>query len=752
MSIKLFFFFILAPFIIYGATISGFLRDAKNGEALAEGSIFLEGTTYGATANIHGYYAVTGLAPDTYKLKATYVGYETFEKEIKINSKYQSIKLDINLNPDALILDTTIYEVEEDTPEEVVKDFRISKLKVNPRKIKTSATFFQPDLFRTLQAMPGVASTSDYSAGLYVRGGNDDHNLILYDDITVYNPSHMFGLFSTFITDALRDTKLIKSAYSAEYGGRLGSVLDVRSLDGNRNEFEGNLSLSILASEAVVSGPVYNGGFLAAFRRTHLDPILKMLEEANDADFPSYYFWEGQGQVYQDIGDDDRIIFSTYMGTDEMNYEDVEFDLIWGNRTYSTRWRHIFSPKLFSTFRVAYSHFFIESDFSGNFKNENKVEDYSAKGTFEYFASNDMTYKFGGEVQHFSTKFESKNDDITTMDIESKSQIGSVFGEVSKTWLSVFTLKPGLRLSYNDDLSDDYKVTVSPRLSMKYMLRENHALTLSGGRYYQSLFTVQEENAPLTIVNQWFNVDDTVDPGISDNFVLGWETTQKLFDEDYTFSIEGYYKNMKNLQTWDETRATGDDVIENMRIADYFISGDAEAYGVEFYLKKNYGKLNGNISYTYGQVEKTAEFNGIKKTFPAYWDVNHSLKSSLSYNFSKKFSLGSTFTYTSGLPYSEVIGFQTIVLENGDEVVREIHGERNGKRYPDYIRLDLSANYKWFFSGNQELLLNLSVLNALNRENVQGYTYEVDDSNNMMKKETVPQLPILPSIRLSYSF
>ncbi|MBN2789629.1 MAG: TonB-dependent receptor [Candidatus Delongbacteria bacterium] len=734
--------------IIYSATISGFVRDASDGEAISDVNVYIDGTKLGSATNNNGYFVISNIPSGKFTLLVKFMGYSSFSEEITI-LQYQSLKKEIKLKPVEIEIDAIQVEVEADEAADEVMNIRSGQLKLKPREIKTSTTFIQPDLFRSIQTLPGVVSVSDYSTGLYVRGGNNDHNLILYDEIPVYNPSHLFGVFSTFITDALRDSKLIKSAYPAEYGGRLGAVLDIRSRDGNREKFEGNLSLSLFASEAVVTGPVFSGGFLLAARRSHIDPILNMLGD----EYPTYYFWDGQGQIYQDFGTDDRVIFSTYMGSDDLAFDAFNMNLGWGNDTYALRWRHIFSPKIFSVFKLSYSQFNIDMESFDAFSYVNEVQDISFKNTYEYFITNNNKIKAGFEIQKFGTTFKQIVVDNVLMDIDSKSYITSLFLESSNTWNSVFTLKPGIRLNYNDDLMNDHKFLISPRLSLKYMLDVNNSLTLSGGRYYQYLFTVQSEEQSLSFVDNWFVIDDSVEPAICDNLSLGWELTEKIFGQDLKFTIEGYYKYMQNLQNWKEDRATMDDAIEEMIVDSFFVNSNAQAYGIEFMIEKQVGKFNGNMSYTYGKVEKTIDDSKEdENTFDAYWDVPHSFKTTVNYHVNKNMSFGTTMTYTSGKPFTENIGYYTEIQANGEETINAIKGDYNAQRYPDYFRLDISGNYIWFFKNDRKLLLNLSILNLTDRENVQSYIYKENEATNVIERSVFPMLPRLPSIRLSYSF
>jgi hypothetical protein len=743
----LIFFLTAAVQVLFPAVVSGFVRDAQTNEAVYDVNLTLEGTRLGTATNMNGYYVISNIPQGKVKVAASAVGYKTFRQELVLMGD-EAKRLDIRLEQETLELEVLDVIIESDEFADEAMNIRTGELKISPRDIKTSATFIQPDLFRSIQTLPGVVSVSDYSSGLYVRGGNSDHNLILYDDITVYNPSHLFGVFSAFIPDALRESKLIKSAYPAEYGGRLGSVLDIRSRDGNRERFEGNLSLSLFSAEAVVTGPVYDGGFLIAARRSYIDPILEMLGD----EYPSYYFWDGQGQIYQDIGRDDRLIFSSYVGSDHLNFREFDMNLNWGNETYALRWRHLFSPKIYSNSQLSFSEFNIDMDILGTFRYTNIIRDISFKNTTEFFAANDLVFKSGFEAQRFLIGFDQRFGENKLMDIEGSYNIYSLFADATKTWDSKFTLKPGVRFEYNPILADDFKLIFSPRLSIKYLITDFGYLTAGGGRYYQKLFTVQQEDQSLQLVDNWFPVDDSVDPGISDNYALGVETTRKIFGGDVKFTVEGYYKYMQNLQNWKERGRTVDDIIEEMSIDSFFVKSDAHAYGIEIMAEKQLGKLNGNMSYTYGKVTKNIDSPPEDKdTFPAHWDVPHSFKTNINYHLSKNWSFGTVISFTTGRPYTENTGYYLEQFEDGSDQIVAIRGKRNRMRYPDYFRLDISANYTWYYKNGSKLLLNTSVLNLTDRENIQAYIYEENDDGTV-KKSVFPMLPILPSVRLSYSF
>ena len=316
----------LTTFVVLNAQtsiISGFISDSSSGEALIGANIFLQETGQGMATDINGYYIIQDIVPGNYTIMVSYVGYDMFKKQISISSD-ESKKIDISLIEQVVELS----EVEV-TAESLQRRNNIqpSKINLSPRMMKAAPALAEPDLFRTIQALPGVLTTSEYSTGLVIRGGNTDQNLIMLDGITVYNPSHLGGVFSNFIVDGVKEAELIKGAYNAEYGGRLSAVLNVISREGNENEFKGKANLSLLSAQTTLEGPFYKGAWVLSGRRTYFDLVLpKVLPENVATNIPPYYFYDIQSHVFSDITSKDRVSLSYYSGIDDIIFDTFGLD------------------------------------------------------------------------------------------------------------------------------------------------------------------------------------------------------------------------------------------------------------------------------------------------------------------------------------------------------------------------------------------------------------------------------------------
>ena len=310
--------------------ISGFISDSSSAEALIGANVILQETGQGMATDINGYYIIQDITPGDYVLMVSYVGFKLKKEKLKI-SDGQSIKLDISLSED--VVELTQIEV---TAEQIQRKSNIqpSKINLSPRMMKAAPALAEPDLFRTIQALPGVLTTSEFSTGLVIRGGNTDQNLILLDGVTVYNPSHLGGIFSNFIVDGVKEAELIKGAYNAEYGGRLSAVLNIISREGNQKKFEGKANLSLLSAQATIEGPFYKGAWVFSGRRTYFDKIFQ-----NVPTIPPYYFYDIQSHIYTDLTSKDRLSLSFYNGVDDLLFDTFGLTGRWGNRTVRAQYR-----------------------------------------------------------------------------------------------------------------------------------------------------------------------------------------------------------------------------------------------------------------------------------------------------------------------------------------------------------------------------------------------------------------------------
>ena len=327
--------------------ISGFVTDSSSGEALIGANVVLIESGKGMATEMNGYYIIQGVAEGMYTLMVSYVGFRTYRAPVSIAAG-ESKKINVTLSEK--MVEMTEVEV---TAERLQRRNNIQPSKVNlsPRMMKAAPALAEPDLFRTIQALPGVLTTSEFSTGLVIRGGNTDQNLILLDGITVYNPSHLGGVFSNFIVDGVKEAELIKGGYNAEYGGRLSAVLNVISREGNRNKFKGKANLSLLSAQTTLEGPFYKGAWLVSGRRTYFDVLLpKVLPEGTASKIPPYYFYDIQSHIFSDITSQDRVSISFYNGIDDLIFDTFGLTAKWGNNTVSTHYRRVFSERLIGNF------------------------------------------------------------------------------------------------------------------------------------------------------------------------------------------------------------------------------------------------------------------------------------------------------------------------------------------------------------------------------------------------------------------
>ncbi|MGB0347045.1 MAG: TonB-dependent receptor [Balneolaceae bacterium] len=368
-----------------GITITGYVSDENSGETLISANVAILELNRGSATNTLGYFSIPNIEPGTYTIACSYIGYDLFTQEISLKPG-ENLRFDIKLKPSVFEGEEIVVESEAELQE--LKT--IGTAQVKTELIKALPAIFEADVFRSIQYLPGVKSASDFSSGLYIRGGSPDQTLIMLDQTTVYNPSHFFGFFSTFNPDAIKDVRLFKGGYPAEYGGRLGSVLSVYNKDGNRNNYQGTVTLGMLASRAAIEGPIKNGSFMLAGRRSTLEPLLAALRQ-NTENIPSlFYFYDFNGKINYDASLNDKFHLAFYSGADKVRFpfaDDAEFTLNYGNQTVSANWTHIFNEKVFSNFILTGSRYFNfpEFEFAGTpFERDNNIYDFSLKSDVEY--------------------------------------------------------------------------------------------------------------------------------------------------------------------------------------------------------------------------------------------------------------------------------------------------------------------------------------------------------------------------------
>ena len=660
--------------------------------------------------------------------------------------------------------EAVVVEVEREEELEQATQSSFIALQVEP--LQQMPAVGEADLLRSLQLLPGIQSASDLTSGLYIRGGGPDQTAILLDHIPLYNPSHLFGFFSTFNPDAIKDVQLYKGAYPAKYGRTLGAVLDVANREGNRQRFSGRGGISLISSRLLAEGPIDGGSWMAAGRRTYLEPVFGAVR-AFDVDIPlSYYFYDFNGKINQRRGDD-TFTLSTYLGQDDLRIdlfgetdeegeessadtvstgqEDVEesfADLRWGNRAVTARWTRVFSPDLFGHFMAAGSYYESVLDFSvfnTPFTVVNSIRDLSLKGDLDYFAHRDHTLTLGFLATlyrfHFAQSFNGEEQD----DLRQGSGLISAY--VQDEWEPdpVTRLRLGGRAAW---FSEGSRLHFTPRLSLSRALTEKVRLKLAGGMYRQYLQLITTET--FTGGDIWVPLDDSVEPGRSWQGVAGAEWNPS---RTWQFTVEGYYTDLANLVVLDTAVAADSEAGNSEEI---FVSGGTGwARGVELFLQRRSGPLTGWVGYTLGWTRRTFPELNQGRAFPPKYDRRHDLSFVLSYR-AGKWRLGSNLVYATGQAFTPA-SVRYSLREPTTGVVEDyvLPSRRNSARLLPYHRLDASVTRDLTLWGLESELF-LQVFNLYSRRNEWFIQYSTDEART--KADVVQQLPIVPTLGLNFVF
>jgi len=743
------------------ATISGYVREHGSRESMPYVSVYLEGSRMGATTNTSGYYAISGVPPGRQVLVAALVGYAEYRDTLDVGTS--PIVRNIELAPAAIELETVKVEAERvRSPSlEIVpsrETFRGADLKVAPAAIEA-------DPIRTLMTLPGVMQLSDFNTGLYVRGGTPDQNLILVDGAELYNVSHFFGLFSTFPADAIKSTELLLGGFPAQYGGRLSSVLNVTTDEGNKEHFSGLGGVSLLSSRLTLQGPVAKGSWLLSGRRTYLEPVLWMASKSTDAlDGLGYYFYDFQGKVHQVLSHNDQVSVAGYLGRDRFAYDDppvMHAKIEWGNWSASAVWTHLFSDQLFSHNQFYVSHFksratFKMEDFGA--ADVNELFDVDAKTDVTWYANDRHTLETGFHLKRHHMRFgqEAAGQKYEAFDLV--AYVPSAYVEDSWRPWPFLTLQPGLRTSFfrvwdanSDAPAGATYYDLDPRLSVRCQIARNTYLKASVGHYTQYLFRVAREAQGINFMSDiWFTCDSTAPPQHAWHFITGLET--KL-SRDVDVTLEGYYKDFRqiaefNFNAWAPKSA-----------GEALLRGDGYAYGVDLGIQKRAGRHRGWISYSLGWTVRDIEGinrdgEGISEPYHPKYEQRHSLNLVYTYRISHRWSVNSRYGFASGQGYTKQLGWWTI--EDPVYRIDPIYRDRlNARRVPYYSRLDMGVQGR-FRKWGATWMPSLQIVNVLNRKNVFNVYQTTGDPTadppKFSEEKQIPQLPFLPTIGLDVEF
>ncbi len=731
------------------ASLSGYVSDASSKETLISATVMLQSTKYGAITTKAGYYVVSDIPPGSYIVKVTYIGYQPFEQEIVLSAN-QSKRLDIELQP-ADVNSDAVHVVADRADDD--RQISISRVNIPVEQLSDFRIGGETDIFRTLQYLPGVLTSSQISSGLYIRGGSPDQNLILLDGSSVYNPTHLFGFFSTFNTEAIKDVDLSKGGFPAEYGTRLSAVLDLTQKDGNKEEFEGVGSIGTISSKVSMQGPVGDGSFFIGGRRTYLELLKTVVPEDTVNPLPDYYFYDLNGKIMQVLGDDDRIYLSGFMTQDdlEIQSEGLGFNIGIQNQIGALRWTHLFSEKMFSAVNLSTS--FYENGFTGNsggfqFEVGNSIQDYSLRASLDWFYNDDITFKTGLEATRYSFDY---FQNFTGERIEPGEDTDSIAGstrlevrDYTAAWYGQTNWQVNNQLSVQAGLRFDYMdlrelMTFDPRLALSYQHDDFLTLKVAWGIYHQYLRLAS--NPDFTFFDTWLPTDSTVDPGDSQHYIVSAE--MKPF-RGIDVNVDVYYKTLNNISELRRRQTNSDNVNE------VFFFGDGEAYGAELFIQKKTGRLTGWLGYALGTVN--AQFDSINggKEFRPKYDRRHDFKVVAQYELSETWEVGASFSFQSGQSYTGATSrFQANGPGENVGVGVIVPAERYGLRLPPSHQLNLSGAWKTTIFGLDSRLL-IDIYNVYSRQDIWFRYYDTTDE--VTEVTDVRLLPIIPSFALEIKF
>ncbi|MCD4747656.1 MAG: TonB-dependent receptor, partial [Bacteroidales bacterium] len=729
-------------------TINGHIKDKNSGEDLLGATIYIKEIETGTTTNFYGFYSVT-LPAGTYNFVISYIGYETFEKSIELIS---DISFDIELSSKQEMLKEVII-----TSEGINKNITGAEMSVVKMDIKTikniPALMGEVDIIKAIQLLPGVQSICEGGSGFSVRGGGPDQNLILLDEATVYNASHLMGFFSVFNNDAIKDVTLYKGDIPASCGGRLSSLLDVRMKDGNLKKISGTGGIGTISSRFTLEGPIQKdkASFIISGRRTYADLFLRLSKDKELRD-NILYFYDLNGKVNYKLDNNNRLYISVYYGKDIFKNDD--FKMGWGNHTITLRWNHLFSKKLFSNFSFVNSKFDyylgVPEGSPDSFIWKAKLLDNGIKADFNYYLNTDNTIKFGLSVIHH--KFDPGSAEGTgsetffdKYEVQQNNALESgIYISNTQKVGARFTFKYGLRFSHFQNIGlatiynfdDNYNIIDStvyqknklfcpyyglePRIGINYILNEVSSIKTSYSRTRQYIHLAQNSTAG-TPLDVWFPSSPNVNPQIADQVALGYFRNFK--NNTIETSVEAYYKTVVNAIDFKDHA----DLLLNRHFEGELRFGKAWSYGLEFFVKLQHKKLNGWISYTLSKTEREiAEINK-GKSYPAPYDKPNDISIVLNYELSKRVIIGGNWVYSTGSP----VTFPTGRFVYGNIVV-PVYSDRNVYRLPDYHRLDLSVTWKGKEKPEKKWHgeWNFSVYNAYRRKNVWVINFKQDENDS----------------------
>ena len=777
----IFLFFCSLAFSQRNVTLSGYVSDLESDESLIGVSVLLPELNTGTITNEYGFFSLT-LPAGVYTVQIRYLGFETLTRELSLN---EDVNENFELTPQAEVLDEVIVEENIELLNVRNPQMSVNKLAINTIK-KIPAVLGEVDVIKSITLLPGVTNAGEGASGFNVRGGAADQNLILLDEAILFNSSHLFGFFSVFNPDAIKDIQLFKGGIPASYGGRASSVLNIYQKEGNRKKFESEGGIGLISSRLLLEGPLKKekSSFLIGGRSSYAHLFLPLIESVDNN---KAYFYDLNTKLSYTLNDRNTIYLSGYFGRDVFDIDNL-FDLAYGNSVANFRWNHLFSNKLFSNLSLIYSDYDYTLDFGlAEFDWNLGITNFNFKYDFKHYLNDKTKLEYGlnGIYYKFDPGFiqpTAESSPVQARKLENKFAFeNAVYAGVSYQLSSKINLQAGLRLSNflrlgqkmntyanNNPLlyiesSQIYEeaqptgsVTYSkgeviksftypePRFSMAYQLDSDQSFKLSYNRMAQYLHLISNTNSP-TPIDVWAPSGKYIDPQLLDQVAVGYF---KIFDNNrYNLEVEAFYKTIQNRLDY----INGAELIANDAIEQILLTGQARAGGLEVLFRKNEGKLTGWIAYTLSRSEqqtpgRTPSEVGINygNWYATPYDKTHDISITTNYDLNKRWNLNANFIYQTGQPITypnaqyQFSGFSIPNFES-----------RNSSRLPAYHRLDVSAVYspkkrsgEWVFG----------IYNFYNRKNAASIRFQENLETGRNEALRLTIFGIIPSVTYNFKF
>lgn len=766
-------------------TLSGEISDSSNGETLIGAIIKVVETKKALASNGYGYF-VLSLPEGKYTLQVSFIGFQT--KTININLT-QNQKINVKLSPKSITNRELVIKGERE--DKNIKSTEMSRVELSGEKVKQLPVIFgEPDILKAITLLPGIKSGGEGGTGFYVRGGGPDQNLILMDEAVVYNPSHLFGFLSVFNTDAVKNLEVIKGGMPANYGGRLSSILNVTMREGNNQKYEFNGGVGLIASRFSAEGPIKKGksSFLIAARRTYIDvlaqPFLPKSAQGN-----AYYFYDINLKMNWQLGAKDKLYFSGYFGRDILDFQSptnksVNLNFGWGNSTATLRWNHVFKPKLFSNTSIIYNRYDLFNDFkfgANGFSVRSGLYDWNLKSDFTWFAADKHLVKFGfNYIFHtFTPGIASGALGTIKIDEEISKQYAHEFAvyaqdewQINQRWgvnaglravafnrVGPYTQeifndenqRTGESIKYGVNESMAFYPRLEPRLNVNYLLSDESSIKASYTKTYQFVHLATTSGAQFP-VDLWVPSSAKVKPQEANQVAIGY--FRNFMNNRYEASAEAYYKLMDNQIEFKPFSQ----LFFNANLENEMVFGQGKAYGLELFLKKKVGRLNGWIGYTWSRAYRQFDQLNNGEAYFFRYDRTHDMSLVLSYTFNKKWTGTFVFVYGTGnavtLPNSRYpfrIGYDAQTNEPKFTFI-DVYDKINSYRLPAYHRADISFVYTHKKTKNWESNWNFSIYNIYNRANPYFIYFLPDIDKLEVKAYMVYLFPILPSVAWNFKF